>query len=371
MLGRSGVPTPPARSRGAAWRRALLGVVLLAAGCGEPEVVPIARDGASGSAGGGAAGAGADAGAGGDARGPRGRVRTVNGRLVTDRGTPLRGVSIEADLGVAFAVDEEPEAARPAIRRMFDRLALELGLNAFQVYLEGWNVEAGTRAAFADVLVEESGRAGLYLVLGPGVGPRRDGKGGTGWFDPAAVGAFWAFYAPRYAQNEHVLYQLYKVPERTCDAVWQTEALALEREKYLQIRDAAPDTRVLVFSYGEAPTVASLQGNLDAVSSAIDFRNASVGFHAHTDCVSLDEVDDYPVMQAGAELSFLATELPPSDWGNALTAMESRGIGWMHFHWVQQSDDLMAFRFAHESAGISWCPDFGTWPQDAASCATP
>jgi hypothetical protein len=254
---------------------------------------------------------------------------------------------------------------------VFEQLSLELGLNAFQVYLEGWNVEVGTRAAFADVLVAESGRAGLYLVFGPGVGPIRDGKGGTGWFDPALVAAFWSFYAPRYAENEHVLYQLYKVPERRCDGVWGSEALALERETYLQIRAAAADTRIVVFSYGEAPTLAALQGNLDAVSSAVDFGNASVGFHAHTECASLNVLDSYPSEYAGASLSFLATELPSTDWQNALEALERRGIGWMHYRWIQLDDDLSWFRSAHDGAGISWCPDFGTWPQDAAGCAAP
>lgn len=290
---------------------------------------------------------------------------------MTDRGSALRGVTLEADLGVAFGIDVEAEAARPAIRRTFDRLALELGLNTFQVYLEGWNVEPGTRAAFADVLVEESGRAGLYLILGPGVGPIREDKGGTGWFDPAVVGAFWSFYAQRYAANEHVLYQLYKVPERTCDAVWGTEGLALEREKYIQIRAAAPETRILVFSFGEAPTLAALQGNLDAVASAVDFGNATVGFHAHTECVPLTEIERYPTEHAGAPLSFLATELPPNEWGPAVEELERRGVGWMHYHWVQLDDDLSWFRAAHDSLGLSWCPDFGTWPRDAASCATP
>jgi hypothetical protein len=275
---------------------------------------------------------------------------------------------VEADLGVDFGLDLEPEAARPAIRRLFDQLSLELGLNAFQVYLEGWNVPVGTRAAFADVLVEESGRAGLYLVLGPGVGPIRDGKGGTGWFDPALVAAFWSFYAPRYAAKEHVLYQLYKVPERTCDEIWMTRALDLERATFAQLRTVAPETRAIVFSYGEAPTRSALQANLDAVSDAIDFANATVGFHAHTECGPLDMIETYPSEQAGAPLTFLATELPPTMWEGAVLELESRGIGWMHYHWVQLDDDLSWFRSAHEDGGIAWCPDFGSWPQDSAVC---
>jgi hypothetical protein len=330
----------------------LAGVALTLAACGDPKVVTIAR---------------------GDAAEvsspPRGRVQVVDGRLVSDRGSPLRGVAMEVDLGIDFALDGEPEAARPVLRRFFERLTREVGLNTFEANLEGWDVEAGSRAGFADMLVEESARAGAYLLLGPGSGPIRDGKGGSGWFDPAVVAAFWSFYAGRYAGQTHVLYQVQKVPERTCDELWGRDSIALERSVHGIIRAQAPDTHIVMFSFASTPTANGFAENVGALSDLLEWRNASVGFHAHDECVPIDEVTRY-ARDVGEDrrVALLVTELPPNDWQTNLLALESGGIGWMHYHWLGVDAELGNFRAAHDQAGAAWCPDFGTWPMNAETC---
>jgi hypothetical protein len=300
---------------------------------------------------------------------PRGRVEVIDGRLVSDRGTRLRGVSIEADLGIDFALYADPEAARPTLRSFFDRLTTEVGLNTFGINLEGWDVPPGSRAEFADVLVEESARAGAYLMLGPGSGPIRDGRGGTGWFDPDFVAAFWEFCAPRYAAETHVFYQLQKVPDRTCDALWNEESIELERRVHGVIRTNAPDTHIVMFSFGETPTAAAFEANVGELSDLIEWRNASVGFHAHDECAPIGEISDFSRdLPDGRRIALLVTELPPNDWQANTHALETAGIGWMHYHWVEVDSDLETFRSAHDEAGVSWCPDFGTWPMDSSTC---
>jgi hypothetical protein len=329
------------------------GLALALSACGDPTVVAIAR-----------------ADAGDAASAPRGRVSVVDGRLVSDRGTPLRGVALEADLGIDFALYADPESARPVLRRFFDQLTHEVGLNTFEINLEGWDLAAGSRAAFADVLVEESGRAGAYLLLGPGSGPVRDGKGGSGWFDSAVVSAFWSFYAGRYADRTHVFYQVQKVPERTCDELWREDSVALERSVHGIIRAQAPDTHIVMFSFGSTPTVDGFEQNIGALSDLLEWRNASVGFHAHDECVPIDEVDRYPREVAdGRSIALVVTELPPNDWQTNLLALETKQIGWMHYHWIALDADLSTFRAAHDDAGAAWCPDFGTWPMNAETCA--
>lgn len=331
-------------------RVACLAVLLSA--CGEPDVVAIAR---------------ADAGESTSA--PRGRVSVEDGRLVTDRGSPLRGVALEADLGIDFALYSDPESARPVLRRFFATLTREVGLNTFEINLEGWDVPAGSRAAFADMLVAESGRAGAYLLLGPGSGPVRDGKGGSGWFDPAVVSAFWSFYAGRYANETHVLYQVQKVPERTCDELWNNDSVALERSVHGIIRAQAPDTHIVMFSFASTPTVNGFEENVGALSDLLEWRNASVGFHAHDECVPIDELDRYPRdLEDGRRIALLVTELPPNDWQTNLLALEQKQIGWMHYHWIGIDSDLSTFRAAHDAAGATWCPDFGSWPMNSETC---
>ncbi|HVR19691.1 MAG TPA: hypothetical protein VMS65_08345, partial [Polyangiaceae bacterium] len=84
---------------------------------------------------------GTDGGAG--SRGARGRVQVVDGELVTDRGSRLRGVTVGSDVGLDFEIESEAEAARALIRNFFERMALETGLNAVHVYLENEQSELG------------------------------------------------------------------------------------------------------------------------------------------------------------------------------------------------------------------------------------
>jgi hypothetical protein len=327
------------------------------AACGDPTVVTIARD---------------DAGGGSEpSPTPRGRVQVVDGRIVTDRGSSLRGVALEADQNVDFELYADAEAARPAIRSFFRRLTTEAGLNTFEIYLESYHLEAGTRAEFADVLVEESGRAGAYLLFGPGSGPIQGDRGGSGWFDPDAVAAFWSFYAPRYAAQTHVIYQLQKVPERNCNALWNDASIELERSVHAIIRSGAPDTHIAMFSYGETPTAEAFQANVEALQG-LEWQNDSVAFHAHDECVPISEVALYPRdLPNGGRIALLVPELPPSDWSNNQLALEADGIGWMHYRFIATDSNLGTFRTEHDQAGVSWCPDFGTWPMDSATCENP
>ncbi len=333
-------------------------LALSLAACGDPTSVTIARD---------------DRGDGGEPSStPRGRVQVIDGRLVTDRGSSLRGVALEADQSVDFELYADAEAARPAMRSFFRRLTTEAGLNTFEVYLESYHLEAGARAEFADMLVEESGRAGAYLLLGPGSGPIEGDRGGSGWFDPDAVAAFWNFYAPRYAAQTHVIYQLQKVPERTCDARWNDASIELERSVHGIIREGAPDTHIVMFSFGETPTAEAFEANVDALMGQLEWRNGSVAFHAHDECAPITEVANYARdLPDGRRIALLVTELQPSDWSGNQLALEADQIGWMHYRWIELDSDFGRFRAEHDQAGVSWCPDFGTWPMDSETCDNP
>ena len=124
---------------------------------------------------------------------------------------------MEADLGIDFALDGEPEAARPVLRRFFERLTREVGLNTFEVNLEGWDVEAGSRGRGSPTCSSRKARAR---------GRTSCSVRGAGRFETARAEA--AGSTPRWFQRSgastraatpgetHVLYQVQKVPERTC-----------------------------------------------------------------------------------------------------------------------------------------------------------
>jgi hypothetical protein len=296
-------------------------------------------------------------------RGPRGRVVVSGGTLLTDRGTRLHGVTVGSDAGLDFGLEQNPEGTRGVVRSFFDELALESGLNFVHVYLENQTTEHGSGLSFGDLLVEEAEHAGIYLLVGLGSGTL------LGEFDRARADQFWNLYAPRYANRTHVLYELHNGPERTCDAPWAPESIALENEVFTLIRSQAPDTHVVTFSYVATPTDATLASNIEATS--IDWTNASVGFHATDDCRPLGDLAMLPPTPAENPVALLATELPlqADAWQPAAVALEAGRLSWASFRWLEAGSNMAIFRAEHDTASVSWCPDFGTWPTDSGSCS--
>jgi hypothetical protein len=286
----------------------------------------------------------------------RARVQVRDGNLVTDKGTRLRGVTLGIDDGSPAGQALEPE--------LFAELSGKTGLNAFHVYLENSTDVTGARVSEADALVEMTATSGMYLVLGIG-----GGRAG-GSFDLEKVRSFWAFYAPRYAARTHVLYEIQNVPDPSCDVAYGPDALAMERTIYELIRELAPSTHVALFSFMAQPTGGALEANLDALEGAIDWSNTSFAFHVDA-CAGKDSLAELLAIARARGVAAFASELQFGTSFEKTAQLEAERVGWLSFEWLVRSRDLDAFRDAHAAAGITWCPDFGTWPKDAETCSTP
>jgi hypothetical protein len=285
----------------------------------------------------------------------RGRMQVRDGNLLTDKGTRLRG----AMLGVDAAPDAELDQAT------FDELSHGTGLNGFHVYLENYADETGANAAQADQLVELTSRAGMYLLIGIG------GGHGSGTFDLAKIRSFWDFYAPRYAQRSHVMYEIQNQPELTCDAPLKAETLDMERETYSRIRALAPDTHIAFFSFHGVPTAIALESSLDALAGLVDWSRASVGFHDGDNCATAADLPDVLLASKSRGVATFVSELTSGTPIAEAGVLETARVGWFNFHWLVQERDLELFRSEHDAAAVSWCPDFGTWPEDAQRCTAP
>jgi hypothetical protein len=326
-------------------RRALWITATLAAGCGQPSLSFIA-------------GAASDAGQVADDPG-RGRVQVAGISVVTDKGTVLRAIDLPIDVTPAF----------PLGQTLFEDIAHVEGLNAVQVYLEHWAEDTGSNAAQADAIVDETRRAGLYAVLGIGGGPPGDGHPGNGWFDIDKVRSFWQFYAPRYKDQAHVIFQIQNQPESSCDAVWQPDTIAMEREAYSLIRSLAPLTHIILFSYGAVPTPALLGDSVDRVSDIVDWAKASVGVGALATCASTAQFIDTFSAAAARQTPISITAMPTDNWAPTVIELEKNRVGWTSMRWLAVLPDFANFQMEHAQANVSWCPDFGTWPEDSATCA--
>lgn len=146
-----------------------------------------------------------------------------------------------------------------------------LGFNAVHLYAEvfspNWPTSGngpGYNAAQVDAIVQRTRDAGLYLIMTIGNGAN-NGDHNRQW-----ATNFWNFYAPRYANQTHVLYEIHNEPMAwgpsyltgTTPAGTMDMVIAC----YRAIRANAPHTPVLLFSY------AVLSGNGGANAALTDIR---------------------------------------------------------------------------------------------------
>jgi hypothetical protein len=126
----------------------------------------------------------------------RERVQIKNGTLVTDRGTLLRGAYFSADGKISYLPS-----------RKYITNIKKLGLNCIHVYAECPEFQKpGDKSELIDNLVKWTGDESLYLILTIG-GCSRNGQ-----FDLKFVKDFWNFYAPRYKDKTHVIYEICNEP---------------------------------------------------------------------------------------------------------------------------------------------------------------
>ncbi len=275
-----------------------------------------------------------------------------DGNLLTDKGTRLRGVT--------FGIDAQPDVL-PLELGFFEQISHETGLNAIHVFLENYLDETGVYSNQADALVELTSGAGMYLVLGIGAGD----AGGS--FNIDKVRSFWNFYAPRYAARTHVVFDIHNFPDGACDVPYHADTLAMEREAYELIRSAAPNTHITMLSLGSTPSATALEGNLAALDGTVEWVKASLAFSTMS-CSGTDYLQDLLDVTRARGIAAIST-YPVSL--ELLARLESERTSWFNFDWLVFNRDLAAFRQQIDSTGITWCPDFGSWPEDSQTCSTP
>ncbi len=197
----------------------------------------------------------------------RGRVKVMNGTVVSDRNTILRGARIQLLKAGIVPADS-----------YWHYLNATLGLNAvrYGVKTDELGRPIAEQLPALDLAVNRAAANNLYLMISNST------KSGT--YDLAELRAFWSVVAPRYKNRSHVFYEMtnepvkggphWGAPEQFTDKV-----LADLKSIYILMRTGAPKTHIVMFTTANIwPNCASWAALIKKMKK-IDWSKASVGYH--------------------------------------------------------------------------------------------
>ena len=263
-----------------------------------------------------------------------------------------------------------------------------LGFNAVHLYAEDFNTNypasgtaPGYSAANVDAIVAATQTNGLYLIITIGNGAY------NGSYNAAYITNFWKFYAARYANETHVLFEIQNEPVAWGPPYSSTNAtppgaINMEINAYKVIRQYAPNTPVLLFSYsvfgGTGGTSAALT-DIHAFNTAVFgnantvWTNEAVAFHGYAGWAQAT-IAASGLLSAGYPC--VMTEAYGTPWGAGLdtldaeftSELETLGISWLTFQYIPPTGvatDVTQPQYYSNivvNAGLSWTPDYGTFP---------
>ena len=296
----------------------------------------------------------------------RGRPVVQGDTLVADNGRLLRGSRWALDVNATIP---------PSFR--YDTLK-NTGMNTLHVYAESFaearcrGLAAGHRASLLDQMVNTADSKGIYLVITIGNGSSLNGNGdpncnsANGAFDEVYATAFWNFYASRYKDRTHVVYEIQNEPyyDGVNSHPSPSSVRSFEQTMYNLIRSQAPQTPILLYSYAVFNIGSEIVSDLNTLSG-IDWSKAAVAFHGYGglsgtgSALSYVTSRGYPVVQT--EFFVFPNNVQQPDVGQT-DLYERTRVSWLTFVDLPLVGVPVNFRNPLDQAEIIWSADFGTWP---------
>ncbi len=278
----------------------------------------------------------------------RGRVRMNGTTIVTDWGTLLRGACWALDM----IKNVPPREDLATIK--------QCGVNCVHVYFERYdapygNGGAGYNVDKMDTLVEWCRQESLYVIMTIGgsiVGPYSAAR----QVEVDKCKAIWALYAPRYADQTHVVYEVKNEPD-----MFQSR---VEGACYPVMHEAAPNTHVLLGSYSTVINGVDWMLNpIRANYDIFDWDNTSIAFHGYDPSGHDPGPQQEGIIKGCNDSGYCVTMT--ECWAN--TGLEE------HYEKMQISYCPMKGCFTpmatqkcegQHKLNPSYAPDFGSWPQE-------
>ncbi len=235
-----------------------------------------------------------------------GAIRTVR----TGTGQLLRGIAVPS----YRYHREEGESAYLSSSTYWTGLKA-VGINAIRlVAFDGWqrsHGDPGTKKAYPytdlsdskqvaamlaefDLIVNQASKYGMVVMINfHDVGNYHDPDytkpaDKFGMFPPSAnwqyVIKFWTLVAPRYANRNHVFYELLNEPVQWKSDDYTFSHLRQFKSLFDMVRRLAPKTHIVVFSFAthfsDGPRT-TRRVVTEMISAGVDFSNASIGIHPY------------------------------------------------------------------------------------------
>ncbi len=278
---------------------------------------------------------------------PRGRVQIQDGTLVTDWGTLLRGAYTSTDIWNTVPPPEEISMLKT------------LGLNCIHLYGECPELQTpGERVELIDSVVNMAERDSLYVILTIG------GCNLNGQYDSAFVMNFWNFYAQRYADKTHMIFEIVNEPE--WEAPLESNTIAMERAAYDLIRTHAPETHILFMSYASPYNDTSIVEDCSRLGTGVDWSNASIACHGYG--IASEDFRNFfhTIKDSGYAITITEPESIEGTYVNLATTrvFEQEFVSYAHFISIYNVVyNNATFKNRIEASELRWTPDFGTWPE--------
>jgi hypothetical protein len=278
----------------------------------------------------------------------RDRVQVQNGTLVTDSKTLLRGACYYTsssyntyDYWDGFALKDDISQIK------------KLGLNCLHIYHESASDHyPGERAELLDSIVKWTEQESLYLIITPAW---------WGGLESNFVYDFWSFYASRYNDKTHLIYEIANEPG---DIPLDSLTMDMERRAYDTIRAYDENVHVLFITSG-VEKANELIESLKYLGDSIDWGNASIAAHGY-DWPS-HNIPDFiqPLKDSGYAVTLTEFHSFENIYANiAISRMcEKEFISYIHFLPIlTMKEDPSIYIDRFESSEVRWSPDFGEWP---------
>jgi hypothetical protein len=233
------------------------------------------------------------------------------------------------------------------------------GLNAIHLYAGEVHDDGDPSTDWrnTDSIVEWARQESLYVVMLCAGGAKQGAEKMT---ELARIS--WSFYAPRYADQTHVVYELFNEP---CLATYHCDEAVMQgiREIYALVRSEAPESHIMLMSHSNLKGgMKSLWEDIERLGDDVDWSNASYAFHGYGTTAEFQEQACREMGAAGYAMS--CTEFPFNQAQSLASAYERAGISYFWFEACWGGGRSPGTMKSYLSRlNLTWQPDFGDWPE--------